>query len=360
MRIGSETARILAGYRRHCFDAKLKNDLSYFDDNHDLIDEDIREPVLKMVKSFASTNFVNVPLNAQWVQIESQMAFDSELRFIGISKDAWLSPKVAFRAVCDFTYFDPEAGELVVIDDKTGWGEPDDLQLRLYAYLMKIAWLQTHNSVGVGMQLNRIRCVFNNLATQSKKELEFDPGETNGMRETILERIREVNAMTEWPARVCSMCKWCSVPGCEIREAAEQAIITQPQSPVIGIPDAITILEDAEKALLFVSFAENVVSRVKDLLKVWVEEHGSVSHGGKIAQFSDRESWKPVDLARLCKALIAYGATPELVWNNLSLTKSALEKVVKKAKLEPKLPFIEAMVEKKSSKTFTIGNDRIK
>ena len=360
MRIGSETARILAGYRRHCIDAKLKNDLSYFDNNHDLIDEDIREPVLKMVKSFASTDFVNVPLNAQWIQIESQMAFDSELRFIGTRKEDWLSPKVAFRAVCDFAYFDPEAGELVIIDDKTGWGEPDDLQLRLYAYLMKTAWLQTHNSIGEGMHLKRIRCVFDNLATRTSSEHVFDPPETNNTRHEILERIEYVNGLTEWPATICASCKWCTVPGCEIRESAEKALLAEPNVPVIAIPSELTTEADAQGALAFLVFAGSIVDRVKDLLKVWVDEHGPVYAGGKVAQFAQRESWEPKDLAQLCKALIAYGAPPELVWNNLSLTKSGIEKVVKKAKLEKQWPFIHAMVDKKTTQAFGITNDRLK
>lgn len=360
LQVGSEVARLLQDYRNTCIIRGLRNDASFFDANKELIPEPLRERVWKLIKAFIASEFVNVPIGPKWMHVEGKFAFDSDLKFLGTTKDAWLSPRVAFRSVADFCYYDPAAGELVIIDDKTGFGEPDELQLRLYAHLIRIAWMHYHNSIAQGMQLQKVRCVFNNLATQSKQELEFEPGETNGMREIILERIREVNAMTEWPARVCSMCKWCSVPGCENRESARQALVTAEASPVISIPEKIELPADAEKALLFVSFAEDVVARVKDLLKVWVEEHGPVSHGGKIAQFSDRESWKPVDLARLCKALIAYGATPELVWNNLSLTKSALETVVKKAKLEPKLPFIEAMVEKKSSKTFTIGNDRIK
>lgn len=360
LRIGSEVARLLAGYRTHCFRQGIKNDVSYFDANKDLIPKDISDRVWELIENFEKTEFVNVPTDIKWVQIEGKFAFDGDLAYLGSDKDAWLSRLVAFRSVADFAYYDPSAGELVIIDDKTGFGESDELQLRLYSHLLKIAWMHDHNSIAQGMQLQKIRCIFNNIATKSTVELEFEPPETNAMYELILERIKEVNSRTEWPAQICQSCKWCTVPGCEIREETEKALLAQDNAPVIGIPDSIVWLADAEKALVFVQFAEDIVGRVKELLKAWVEKNGPVSHGGKIAQLVDRESWKPIDLAKLCKALIAYGAPPELVWNNLSLTKTALEKIVKKAKLEPKMPFIEAMVEKKSSKAFTITNDRIK
>lgn len=360
LKIGSEVAKLLAGYRAHCYQEGLRNDVSYFDRIKDVIPEAIRDRVWELVENFKQSEFVTVPLDAQWVQIEGRFAFDGNLTCLGSDRKAWMSPTVAFRSVVDFAYYDPQAGELVIIDDKTGYGDPDELQLKLYSHLIKIAWMQDHNSIATGMQLNKVRCVFNNIATRSSSEIEFEPGETNGIREQILERVQEVNAMTEWPARICSMCKWCSVPGCEIRESTEKALVQAEGSPVIEIPNEIVWLKDAERALQFLSFAEDIVDRVKALLRDWVEKNGPVSTGGKIAKFSERESWAPKDLAMMCKALIAYGAPPELIWNNLSLTKSSIEKIVKKAKLEGKLPFIEAMVEKKTSKAFTIGNDRIK
>ena len=360
MKVGSEVAKFLANYRGWCLASQLRNDASYFDDNKDTLPEDVRDRVWELLTKFRDSVFVNVPLTLKWTQVEGRFAFDRDLKLLGSDREAWMHPEVAFRAVVDFAYYDPAAGELVIIDDKSGYGDSDNLQLKLYAHLIKSAWMQENNSISQGLQLKKIRCIFDNVATRSTQELEFEPGDTNGMHDLISQRIEEVNSMTEWPARVCSMCKWCTVPGCEIRESAERALVTAEGSPVIGIPDAIVWLADAEKALLFVSFAEDLVERVKGLLKDWVEKNGPVATGGKIAQFTDRESWKPIDLARLCKALIAYGAPPELVWNNLSLTKTALEKMIKKAKLEPKLPFIESMIEKKASKAFTIGNDRIR
>jgi hypothetical protein len=76
-----------------------------------------------------------------------------------------------------------------------------------------------------------------------------------------------------------------------------------------------------------------------------------------VARYRDEESWKPKDLASLCAALVSFGAPKELVWSNLSLTKTALEKVVKKGKLESKQAWIDAYIEKKSTKAFGIVND---
>lgn len=354
LKIGSLVAESLAEYRKHCISNGLKNDVSFLDN----IDIDGR--AAELIKSFKRTEFVTVPTDAKWVQIEGKFAFDENLSLLGSDKQAWLHPRVAFRTVVDFAYFDPQAGELVIIDDKTGYGEADDLQLKLYAHLLKTAWMQDNNSIAGGMQLRRIRCIFNYLAKRETEEFCFDPPETNPMHDTIVARIREVNSCAEWSPRICSSCKWCSVPGCEIRESTEKALVQAEGSPVIEIPSEIVWLKDAERALQFLSFAENIVSTVKGLLRDWVEANGPVASGGKIAKFSERESWAPKDLAMMCRALTAYGAPPELIWNNLSLTKSSIEKIVKKAKLEGKLPFIEAMVTKKSYKAFGVENDRIK
>jgi hypothetical protein len=366
LRVGAAVATILQGYRAHCFKQGLSSDLSYLDGAKIVLDPDIKERVRELLTNFASTEFATVPLGAEWVHVESRplgsdpkgiggFAYNCGLAFLGSDKSAWLHKECAFRLKSDFCYY--LDGTLHIIDDKTGFGDGDEQQLSIYAYLVKLAWFQ--NPKNSGKPLNAIVCTFNNIAKRTTTTIEFSPADTNSMREIIRKAIYDINERKEWPAVACSMCKWCSVPGCPIREDASKALVDHKDSPVVQIPNELFYVQDAEKALLFVQFAEAITDRVKALLKSWVEMNGPVMAGGKIARFQEKESWKPRDLSSLCAALVSFGAPKELVWNNLSLSKTTLDKIVKKGKLEARMPWIESHIERKSGKAFGIVNDSV-
>jgi len=65
----------------------------------------------------------------------------------------------------------------------------------------------------------------------------------------------------------------------------------------------------------------------------------------------------PRDLSRFCASLVQMGAPPELVWQNLSLTKTGIEKILKKAK-EVNPVMVMSMLDRKPAKAFRITNDR--
>ena len=132
----------------------------------------------------------------------------------------------------------------------------------------------------------------------------------------------------------------------------------QPRAPVLSIPSSIECVQDAEKALLFILFCDGIKDRVKELLRDWVDGHGPVSIAGKVAGYTERETVKAKDLAQLCSALVQFGAPKELIWNNLSLTKDALAKIVKRGKLEAKRAWIDAYLERSTSRSFGIQNDK--
>jgi hypothetical protein len=364
LRIGSEVADLLGRYRVHCYKNGFPSDLSFFAANLGAVPADIRDDVDKLLGGFSASEFSTIPLNAEWVHIESQpikdrekiggFAYNGALTFLGSNKAAWLHRDVAFRLKSDFCYW--LDGELHIIDDKTGWGDGDEQQLAIYSYLCKVAFLQL--PVNAVNPLHKIVCTFNNIARRTTTSVEFSPTDVNTQRQVLLDAMREINERKEWPAVACQKCQWCTVPGCPIREEASTALVQATNSPVARVPSEITWLQDAEKALIFVEFAEGIVGQVKELLKAWVAKNGPVSVAGKVARFQDKESWKTKDLAGLCAALVSFGAPKELVWKELSLTKTSLEKIVKKAKLEAKQPWIDAYLEKSASKAFGIMNDK--
>lgn len=351
MRIGSEIHRVAAEYYEHCYKKGFQSDLEFFDTV--TFPEDISPRCMELLKAFKESEAATVPTHAEWVQIESKMSFDVLLKHM---PEDWTSEKVAFRLVVDRAY--KIDNTLYIHDLKTGRGEPDKLQLDIYAYLVRIACLQHYEGKPMQGKVDKVICVFDEIAKRNRSVHEYEVLKANAIRPKLQELIKMVNSWTEYPATACSACKWCHIPDCPIKAETSTALLSTPGVPTIKIPDAISTQEEAEKALLFVQFADGIVDSVKDLLRGYVSENGPIYAGGKVAQFTKKESWKAKDLAALSKALVSWGAPPELIWSNLSLTKAALDKVVKKAKLSDRLPFIRSMCEVKASSAFGINNDK--
>lgn len=359
--LGSAVADCLAEYRRHCIINELPSDLSFFNELSKWAPNGLDERFADLIESFKTSEFASIKLDATELHVESQpaleywkiggFAFDANLDFIGSNKSAWLHERTAFRLKSDFCYVADNT--LHIIDDKTGYGDGDEQQLAIYALLIHSA-LQLDDST-------KIVGTFNNIAKRTTNQYEFSVQDLYPLRETILNAIRDVNTRTEWPAIACDRCGFCTVPGCTIRVDVETALTNreaQPRAPVLSIPSSIECVQDAEKALLFVLFCDGIKDRVKELLRDWVDGHGPVSIAGKVAGYTERETVKAKDLAQLCSALVQFGAPKELVWNNLSLTKDALAKIVKRAKLEAKQAWIDAYLERSTSRSFGIQNDK--
>jgi hypothetical protein len=345
MQIGGEFAEVVKGYRMHCYRAGVTSDLEYkqgfkYGQTKELFDR------------FLTSEFAVLPITSTLVSIEHKLAFDSELNPIvpeagQREDDAWFSKDAAFRCIADFAYV--EGDTLYVIDDKTGWGDPDPDQLLFMAHLLPRA---------ITVEVKRVCGIFNEVA-KGRKTIAVDAAleDLEDIGPKIIERIREVNSWTEFPPHACAKCPTCTVPGCAIRESANAALVSAPGTPSLTIPESIRTRDQAEAALLFVQFADGIVRRVKDLLKEYVHDNGDVYAGGKRAGLMEVEEWTPRDLSRFCASLVQMGAPPELVWQNLSLTKTGIEKILKKAK-EVNPVMVMSMLDRRPAKAFRITNDR--
>ena len=352
MRRGGNVHLITEQYRRHCYQTRRLSDLEWLSRKIDSIeDQDVRQ----LVQNFSESAAVNLPMDAEWVQIEGRFAFGENLALLDGGKDGWFDPEVRFRMVLDFAY--SQGDTLYLVDDKTGRGDPDSLQLELYAYLASQVYLSIHKN----KPIRRIVCVFNELGKRKLDSWEYTPSEVRDVRRKIFERLELVNSWKEYPAIACGQCKWCSVPGCPVRESAAKALVETTGCPTITIPDAITTPGDAEKAVLFLLFADGVVDGVKDILRAYVEANGPVAAGGKVAELRENEPWKCGDLEKTVKTLVAYGAPPALIWDQLSLSESGIEKICKKAKIKERLPMVlQTMGERKAYKPkFGLYNDKV-
>ena len=344
MLVGSAFANLMDRYRRRCFAIKLNSDMNFLDEAaaQSGIEGDNQTALLDLVDRFKSSEFAILPIGqAIWWETEWKAVFDDKLRYLQGPK-AWFDKKAAFRAVVDFIY---RAGnDLFIIDDKTGRASPDPFQLKIYAALMPRA---------IGMNPDRICCIFNNVI--GKKEMvEYCMAELRDVDGLILERLKEVNSWTEFPAVACDQCKWCTVPGCPLRERAADTLILEvrdeSKTPTLNIPTEITTKEEAERALQFVVFADDVVDQVKALLRGYVEGNGPVVAAGKVAELKPNEPWKATSVEKIVKTLAAYQIPVAQIWDSLSITEAAIEKLLKKNKAQDKLAMVLHYGERKSYK----------
>jgi hypothetical protein len=344
MRVGSAVHTALELYLKHCYAEKRESDLAWFETYK--FPADIAERCLEMVGKFRDMIGFQVPIDTPWYQIEAQAAFNDYLLHIP-GEQGWFSKEAAFRTVADFVYIHGNA--IFLIDWKTGRSEPDPFQIDLYRhFLPKLV----PDMVLRQNRPERVVCIFAELAKGKMTTVgEFDIGaDPTPMHNKITGKIAEVNTWTEFPATACDLCRFCRVPGCPVRDNSTTALVAHKESPAAQIPKEIYFVQDAEKALLFIQFAETVVDQVKDLLRTWVEKNGTVTAGGKRAELRENNPWKAGDVERILKTLIAYGVPKSDALGALTLSESALEKILKKFKMPGKLPMMLALGERKTYK----------
>ncbi len=359
MLTGGELADILKAYRLHCFESGIGRDLDYLWKIHEDRKSVLTNPerCAELLANFAKSDFAEIPVTALCVLIERKLAFDEHLHLIPDERkpdDGWFSKKAAFRLISDSVW---RVGDtLQIIDEKTGFGEPDPLQLEIAAYLLPRA-IPATDLAGV----HYVSGSFNILSSGKRVDVFTKTmPETMSMGDLIKARLAEVNSWTEFPAKACGACAYCSIPTCPLKEEAKELIVRDKASPVLDIPKEIKLRSDAEMAVKFISFAESVVDRVKDMLREFVEQKGPVSAGGLIAELRPNDPWKAGDVAQILSALVAYGVDKKLIFDNIGLSESALEKIVKKAGVVDRLPLLLSMGERKAYKPkFGLYKDKI-
>jgi hypothetical protein len=348
MRVGSAVHECLEKYLRHCFATSRESDLQWFDTYQ--FPEDISEKCQAMIATFRDRLGFQVPIGARWHSIEAQAAFNDFLLPLP-GPDGWFSKQAAFRTVVDFAYVHGDT--MYVVDWKTGRGDPDPFQTEIYAYLVPKLLPDALTHANSPHRVTRVACVFGELAKGRMNvagEYELRTGASHETHQRIVEWIERVNSWKEFPAVACDKCRWCQVPGCPIKEQPSAALVEHKDSPVTAIPKEIFFVQDAEKALLFIQFAEGIIDQVKELLRAWVEKNGPVAAGGKRAELRPNDPWKPGDVERILKTLVAYGIPKGDIFAALGLTESALEKILKKHKRSDKLPMLLSMGERKAYK----------
>jgi hypothetical protein len=297
------------------------------------------EKYRSMVYNWKVSEFATVTRSGGSVEVKTAM--DSHER-----RCDFASAEAVLRGIFDYYYLDGFTP--TVVDWKTGHWEVDPKQTQFYAVL----------ALANEPEAEQVETVVYNVSSNTITRRTYSREEIAETRDEILAISRDVNSRTEWPAKPCWLCDRCTVPECPEKGSVSTTLLQESKLPILRVPCAVSTQSEAETALRFVLFAESIVDQIKGLLKGYAETNGTVYAAGKTAGFVEKESWKPKDLAGLMKTLSAWGAPKDLLWDNLSLTKAALEKIIKKAGIKDREPAIKEMLEIKTSRAFSITKDR--
>ena len=345
MVIGREVHEVIAEYRKHCLRLQRESDLEFFQDL-DRFPLAYPEKSRELIRRFSESELCLIPIHsASMPLVERKMAFDHNLLPLKGEED-YFSPEAGFRMVADYTYIDQRTNQLVIIDEKTGWADPDPEQLRLYAYLVPL-WM------GIEGAFEEIVCLFNKIP-QGRREVvgRYTWGEVQGVRDEILDRLREVNAWEEFPPVTCKLCDGCAVPDCPARSESQALLVRHvPRTPFEMIPKEITSEEMAGRALEFLVHGKKALKDLEGIaLRAFVREHGPVEAAGKVAEERANTPWEAGDTKRIVSALLSFGVPPDTIWKHLSICESAVSKALRSVGREDCLNMVLALGERKNYK----------
>ncbi|MFA5111197.1 MAG: PD-(D/E)XK nuclease family protein [Desulfobaccales bacterium] len=254
-------------------------------------------------------NFV-LPPGMEAPGVEKKLAFDRAWQPTG-----FFGPDAYFRMVVDLAY---RQGSLAVIQDwKTNRVIPEtvekNLQLRIYGW-------GTRQALFPAAQEILLRLHF--LRYGAERELLLLPEDLDTVPQELEAKIAVIEAEKHFDPTPGSFCGWCGVTAhCPVMA---QALV--PANILYPVNHG-----DAVKAATLLLAIEEMGKVIKNHLKAWVMEYGPVPVGNVIYGPSSSVSYE-LDPEQVVNDLLAQGLEPSQVWPMLSLTKTSLDRGLKKLK----------------------------
>lgn len=275
--------------------------------------DNVKSSVIALFDSFV----FNIDFNVKEAHVEKQLAFNSQWSLLGDS--AWFETKgVYFRAILDWAYIPANENTLWIVDHKTGWGEPDESQLKYYA-LAAFA--------GISHTIERIGIKFHWIAQGGRMEDKgfFEPSDMVGIRDEVNTKIIEIENNTDWetptPGKYCDYCGF--TEDCP-------AVQTSMKQITSGESFQVNTKEAAEKALEMFILVNARLADLNKALQGYVRRNGPVSAAGKIMESRKKETWTLEDPYGLQKAMIRLGIHPTDIMASTGITVTNLKDLLKK------------------------------
>ena len=254
-------------------------------------------------------------------KVEQKIAFDRAWR-----PTEYFGPEAYFRLVVDFTF--RQDGLAVVIDWKSNRTLPDevakDLQLRIYGWGVRQALYPDAREVLLRLHF---------LRYGAEREVLLDAADLDGTPQELEARIAQVEADGRFDPAPGSFCGHCGL-------TAHCPVMAQALAPREIVAPATRA--DAEKAARLLLALREMDAVVADALKHWVRENGEVLVGDLVYGPAASLSYD-LDAQAVAGALLDAGLDKEQVWPLLGVTKTGLERGLKKLKRRELIPAILEM-----------------
>ena len=325
---GKQCHGVIAGYLEHLIQHSLVTDWEWSS-----LAKDANPDVLQIWERFRSS-FVLPPMEDP--RVEMRLAFTRSWQ-----PTEFFGPEAYFRMVVDWAF---RQGDLGIIRDwKTNKLVPEtvekNLQLRIYGW-------GARKAIFPGVQEILLQLHF--LRFGAEREILLTPGDLDTVPQELEAKIAVIEAEKHFNPTPGSFCGWCGVTAhCPIMA---QALV--PANVLYPVNH-----EDAVKAAILLLAIQTMDKTIKDHLKKYVQEFGPVQVGDQVYGPSTSTTYD-LDPRGVTEHLLGEGLEVDQLWNLLNLTKTSLERGLKKFKRKDLLDAILAAAPSKDVEK--IGFHKIK
>jgi len=283
--------------------------------------------VMEMWERFYGT--FALPEGLESPGVENRLAFDASWQ-----PCEFFSEEAYFRMVVDFHFRQDSLG--VIVDWKTNRKVPQtvakDLQLRTYGWGLKQALYPEVQEVLLRLHF---------LRYGKEREIMLESQDLAEVPDELGARIKIIEADKNYDPTPGSFCGLCGVtPHCPI--------MSQALAPIEVLAPATR--EQAEKAASLLLTLQKMEKELITRLKDWVKENGPVQVGDLVYGPNQVISYD-FDPEQVTAILLEAGLNREEVWTMLSLTKTNLERGLRKLRrgdlLELIMPIAKTKVSEK-------------
>jgi len=301
---GSTVHRIVADYLNRLVLNGLQTDWEWAKRAGKFIDAPADVPIIW--EKFYQ-NFILPPMEAPG--IEKKLAFNRDWQ-----PTEFFAPDAFFRAVVDFTY---RQGGLVVVQDwksnRAVMKIEKNLQTRIYGWAVRKALYPDAQEVLLRLHF---------LRYGTEREILLTPEDLATVPAELEAKIAVIEAEKHWDPRPGSYCSMCGVQShCPVMQSAlipVEVMAPATQADAVKAAGILLAITEMEKAL-------------KERLKAWVQVNGPVQINDMVYGPSTSTTYD-LDPEKITVDLLAAGLEPGQVWPLLNLTKTSLERGLKRIK----------------------------
>jgi hypothetical protein len=240
--------------------------------------------------------------------VENRLAFDASWQ-----PCEFFSERAYFRMIIDFHFRQDSLG--IIVDWKTNREMPQtvakDLQLRTYGWGLKQALYPEVQEVLLRLHF---------LRYGKEREIMLESQDLAEVPDELDSRISTIEADKNYDPTPGSFCGLCGVtPHCPV--------MSQALAPIEVLAPATR--EQAEKAASLLLTLQKMEKELAARLKEWVKENGAIQVGDLVFGPAPVVSYD-FDPRQIVQTLLEAGLDREQIWPLLSITKTNLEKGLRK------------------------------